>query len=171
MPAKQVSAEEMLANYTELRLKQNEYLYDLGELEGPCHNSNYAEDKNKKRGYVTINTRKNNLGFHSIHQLSYAVYNGPNPDKLHVCHKCDNPKCINPNHLFLGTLQDNMNDMSKKGRGDQKLDKDKDDLIISLYETGDYAMADIAEMFVVSRSTIRDIISGKIRKHSKAISK
>jgi hypothetical protein len=50
------------------------------------------------------------------HRISYAVYNGDIEDGICVCHKCDNMKCINPNHLFLGTKDDNNKDMFKKGR-------------------------------------------------------
>lgn len=52
----------------------------------------------------------------SAHKYSYMVFRGPVPDGMLVCHHCDNPKCFNPSHLFLGSTKDNHNDMVSKGR-------------------------------------------------------
>lgn len=50
------------------------------------------------------------------HRFSWMAFNGEIPDGLFVLHKCDNRKCINPNHLFLGTHKDNAEDRERKGR-------------------------------------------------------
>jgi hypothetical protein len=50
------------------------------------------------------------------HRVSWEVANGPIPDGMQVLHRCDNPPCCNPSHLFLGSARDNLLDMSQKGR-------------------------------------------------------
>ena len=51
------------------------------------------------------------------HRASWMMLRGPIPEGMNVLHKCDNRKCVNPNHLFIGTQSDNVQDMLQKGRG------------------------------------------------------
>jgi hypothetical protein len=69
------------------------------------------------RGYGMIGKGGHSRGYKYAHRLSYEIHNGQIPQRLNILHKCDNPSCVNPKHLFLGTQKDNINDMFKKGRG------------------------------------------------------
>lgn len=104
------------------------------------------------------------------HRFSYNLHKGDIPDDLLVCHTCDNRKCCNPNHLWLGTHADNHGDRNYKKRqangeriGKCKLSDSDVSAIREMKEIGLYC-SEIAAMFGVSKNHVGDIVKFKVRK-------
>lgn len=102
------------------------------------------------------------------HRVAYALTHGPIPPGLSVLHRCDNPICVNPKHLFLGTQADNMKDAAAKGRlhverpNRQKL-SDADLIEIDALYAAGALQRDIAAQFSVSTSYISMYLRGARR--------
>jgi hypothetical protein len=124
----------------------------------------------KRNGYGRIKVDKSML---SVHRLVYEMTNGKISKEMSVCHKCDNPSCVNPDHLFLGTHSDNMRDMVSKNRRDSKGSKNGRSLLTEpsvriikkLLLEGFMLQKDIASKFNVSISTISGINQDKTWRH------
>ena len=115
--------------------------------------------KQRKQGYA--------------HRLSYMIHKGEIPNGKYVCHTCDNPKCVNPDHLFLGTSKDNQQDMKSKGRHlygerntEHKLTEDAVRKIKQLVSDG-ISQSKIADMFGIQQMTVSRIKRGQRWSHVK----
>jgi hypothetical protein len=103
-------------------------------------------------------------GGRRIHRLVYQELKGDIGDLL-VLHRCDNRRCINPKHLFLGTQKDNMEDMASKSRkadttgNCRAVTLDTAEKIYQLYKNGN-SQRRIASMYNISQSTVGNIIHG-----------
>jgi hypothetical protein len=89
----------------------------------------------------------------------YEHIHGSIPDGMNICHKCDNPTCINPDHLFLGTRQENMRDRDRKGRGRTPKHENHPKAklnwrLVNEIRASDLPNALLAKQFDVSKSTI-----------------
>ena len=99
------------------------------------------------------------------HRVSYELTQGNLDKKLLLCHKCDNPSCVNPDHLFVGTHKDNSQDMIRKNRGCSgenapyaKLTKKDVEEIREQYNLGKISMRKLGKKFNVSYGAINAII-------------
>jgi hypothetical protein len=127
-----------------------------------------------KNGYGTIRPGgRGNASVTATH-VSYELANGPIPNGLWVLHRCDNPACVNPNHLFLGTHQDNVDDMIAKGRKraahgeaqhNSKLTTEQVIAIRQRYAAGNITMYQLAAEYGIGAGPICNIIHRKTWKH------
>lgn len=114
------------------------------------------------------------------HRVSYEMSNGCIPQGMYVLHRCDNPACCNPEHLFVGTQADNMRDAKLKGRSRSPLidnprigklnvnAKMTDELVArarSMYATGGYSQPQLARMFGVSKASMNSLLLRKTWAH------
>ena len=125
-------------------------------------------------GYPRV--RENGYTWYA-HRLAWTKANGPIPEGMLVLHSCDNPKCVNVDHLFLGTQSDNMRDMYAKGRGQKsdqsgssngnsKMTENQVREIRRLHATGRVTVAELARQFGLKWSGCDAIVK---REHWKEV--
>lgn len=109
-----------------------------------------------KNGYGVFRVAGKNV---LAHRFMYELMQGELAG-YHVCHSCDNPQCVNPEHMFLGTDADNHTDKAKKLRGGRALTGEQVKEIKQLVSSG-IILQDIAEQFGVSRKSVQRIKNGQ----------
>lgn len=124
-----------------------------------------------KRGYGHIGSGGRGSKVILAHRLSYELVYGVIPNNLFVCHRCDNPGCVRPDHLFLGTHADNVKDMCLKNRqtkgethGNHKLTEDQ---VMKIKDRNDCSQQELAQKFNVNQSQISRVLAGETWKHMK----
>ena len=132
---------------------------------GPDDCWNWTAAKIREYGSFTFNG-----GTQLAHRVSWELAHGKSPGDLCVCHRCDNPSCVNPAHLFLDTQQGNVHDMWDKGRAPNlegpnhpmnRVTKHMAEEILVRLSYGEM-QADLAKEFGLSQTTISNI---KVNKH------
>lgn len=106
------------------------------------------------------------------HRLTFKLFSGNIPGNMLVLHHCDNPPCINPKHLFLGSYSDNIKDALDKNRmargeknGRSKLTDNKVLSIRKKHSTGEYTLEGLAIEYSVDQHTIFDVIKRRTWNH------
>lgn len=121
-----------------------------------------------RRGYGVLGSgRRANATTIGAHRISYQIHYGDIPDDYVVMHKCDNPSCVNPNHLAAGTNWDNVHDMVKKNRhpkgkhhGRAILTPEKVKEIKHRYKTEKISYRQLADEYQINHSQIYRIMNG-----------
>jgi hypothetical protein len=110
--------------------------------------------KGGKWPYGILGTPVKGAAPESAHRVSWELHYGPIPAEMKVLHRCDNPPCVNPEHLFLGTMKDNTQDMLQKRRHKEKLWPAQIAEIIQRYRAGGLSQQQLAKEYGVGQVTI-----------------
>ena len=170
-----------LCSMHQKRLRRNGILESLSDPEVRFHNNFIPVTKTgcwMWTGYV-MKGGYGRMGFNGnimlAQRFSWELHYGPIPEGMDVCHHCDTPPCVNPDHLFLGTQKDNNYDSVEKGRnrgapgesnGSSKL-KNKNVLAIRKLKGKGLSQVRVGEMFNISRVVVSGIWRNKAWQHVK----
>ena len=147
-------------------LTLKERLYARAESRGDCLEWTGNKDCN---GYGRMKIEGQPM---LVHRVAWELHNGPIPEGICVLHRCDNPPCIKLSHLFIGTINDNVQDCIQKGRDRKRGLKGEDHNLAKLTEAqvikirnSDERGVDLARRYNVTQTTISDIRKGRIWQH------
>jgi hypothetical protein len=109
-----------------------------------------------------------NYKMKKAHRIAYELIKGPIPEGLHILHSCDNPKCVNPEHLSTGTNNDNVKDKMNKNRQCKGIQHGKSKLTeaqVLEIRASDKTQQELANIYNLDQSTISYIKNNKLWKH------
>lgn len=131
--------------------------------------ANCIKDRHGRKRYGLLGAGRRGEGMLYAHRVAWELHHGPVPEGLLVLHRCDNPQCVRPDHLFLGTQYDNMQDMIHKGRrgvtgptpGTGARSRLTDAQVRQLrLDKMTYSYVGLAEKYGISRATVYNILAG-----------
>ena len=140
-------------------------------LKRDCHIPDLKARSQKQNGYAEVRRDGKKI---RLHRWAWETANGPIPKGMYVMHTCDNPECINPEHLKIGFPHENVADMVSRGRAGWQSGKFKlaklSDWQVGIIRDSDMKPKDLAERFGVTASNIRYIKRGETWKQISAVS-
>lgn len=149
-----------------IKIKPEQRFWDKVEKTKNCWNWIGKIRSTDGYGVLSIDSKERRS-----HRLSWEMMNGKIPEGHVICHSCDNPKCVRPSHLFLGTQAENLTDMRNKGRNrfsfkgskhpHAKFSEREINVIRGIYLTQNITQSEIARRFNTSQQSINRIINRK----------
>ena len=143
-----------------------------GDLRDRVSDPRSAGQHHRPYHHPGMGRRRDGAGYAIAHRVSWGIHNGPIPPGVKVLHTCDNPPCVNPAHLFLGTQADNIKDCLDKGRanygtlsgsdnGNAKLTETEVLAIREKYASGKIFQRELAKEYGVTQTHISYLVREK----------